>query len=94
MSAGARAAELRRLLDRAAHEYYILDQPSLSDVAYDKLFRELRQPLAVEVAGDRDVLVRRRELVADLLVERGVHLLGDQHGASSAGWGRGRLGRA
>ena len=42
MSAGARAAELRRLLDRAAHEYYILDQPSLSDVAYDKLFRELQ----------------------------------------------------
>lgn len=42
MSAGTRAAELRRLLERAAHEYYILDQPSLSDAAYDKLFRELQ----------------------------------------------------
>jgi len=42
VSAGTRAAELRRLLERAAHEYYILDQPSLSDAAYDKLFRELQ----------------------------------------------------
>ncbi len=42
MSAAARAAELRRALERAAHEYYVLDKPSLSDAAYDKLFRELQ----------------------------------------------------
>jgi len=42
VSAAARAAELRRALERAAHEYYVLDKPSLSDAAYDKLFRELQ----------------------------------------------------
>jgi DNA ligase (NAD+) len=38
----ARAAELRRILERAAHEYYVLDRPSLPDVEYDRLFRELQ----------------------------------------------------
>src|SRR5688572_24375290 len=38
-----RAAELRTQLDKASHEYYVLDRPSLSDAAYDKLFRELQQ---------------------------------------------------
>ncbi|MDH5233522.1 MAG: NAD-dependent DNA ligase LigA [Gemmatimonadota bacterium] len=38
----ARVAELRRQLERAAHEYYVLDAPTLSDAAYDKLFRELQ----------------------------------------------------
>ena len=33
---------MRRRLERAAHEYYVLDQPSLTDAAYDKLFRELQ----------------------------------------------------
>jgi DNA ligase (NAD+) len=35
--------ELRRLIERAAHEYYVLDRPSLSDAEYDKLFRELQE---------------------------------------------------
>ncbi|HET8769923.1 MAG TPA: NAD-dependent DNA ligase LigA, partial [Gemmatimonadaceae bacterium] len=39
----ARVAELRRALERAAHEYYVLDRPSLSDAEYDRLFRELQQ---------------------------------------------------
>jgi DNA ligase (NAD+) len=39
----ARAAELRESLDRANHEYYVLDAPTLSDAEYDRLFRELRQ---------------------------------------------------
>jgi len=38
----ARAAELRRLIEQAAHAYYVQDKPSLSDAAYDKLFRELQ----------------------------------------------------
>ena len=38
----ARAVELRRRLEQAAHEYYILDRPSLSDREYDTLFRELQ----------------------------------------------------
>ena len=43
MSAPAkRAAELRSLLERASHEYYVLDRPSLSDADYDLRFRELQ----------------------------------------------------
>lgn len=38
----ARAAALREQIERANHEYYVLDQPSLSDAEYDRLFRELR----------------------------------------------------
>jgi DNA ligase (NAD+) len=38
----ARAAELRRILERANHAYYILDKPEMSDAEYDRLFRELR----------------------------------------------------
>lgn len=37
-----RAEELRKTLDRASHEYYVLDRPSMSDAEYDKLFRELQ----------------------------------------------------
>jgi DNA ligase (NAD+) len=42
-AAAARAAELRDTLERASYEYYILDKPSLSDAAYDKLFVELQK---------------------------------------------------
>src|SRR5256712_5299035 len=38
----ARAAELRRLLERANYAYYRLDKPELSDAEYDRLFRELQ----------------------------------------------------
>ncbi|MCC6318902.1 MAG: NAD-dependent DNA ligase LigA [Gemmatimonadaceae bacterium] len=37
-----RAADLRRRLDDASYEYYILDRPSISDADYDRLFRELQ----------------------------------------------------
>ena len=36
-----RAAELRQLLTRAAHAYYVLDAPELEDSVYDRLYREL-----------------------------------------------------
>jgi len=39
----ARAAELRRLLERANHAYYGLDKPIMSDAEYDRLFRELQE---------------------------------------------------
>jgi len=39
----ARAAELRRLIERANHAYYVLDKPELSDAEYDRLFRELQE---------------------------------------------------
>jgi DNA ligase (NAD+) len=38
----ARAATLRERLERASHEYYVLDRPSMSDREYDVLFRELQ----------------------------------------------------
>ncbi|HMG19175.1 MAG TPA: NAD-dependent DNA ligase LigA [Gemmatimonadales bacterium] len=38
----ARAAELRRILERANHAYYLLDKPEISDAEYDRLFRELQ----------------------------------------------------
>jgi len=37
-----RAAKLRDLLHRYAHEYYILDSPSIDDAEYDRLLRELQ----------------------------------------------------
>ncbi|HTJ23042.1 MAG TPA: NAD-dependent DNA ligase LigA [Gemmatimonadaceae bacterium] len=42
MKPAARAAELRRILERANRAYYILDKPEMSDAEYDKLFRELQ----------------------------------------------------
>jgi len=36
-----RADELRRLLNRAAHAYYVLDAPEMEDPVYDRLYREL-----------------------------------------------------
>ena len=38
----ARAAELRALLNRHAHLYYVLDAPEIPDAEYDRLFRELQ----------------------------------------------------
>jgi len=37
-----RVAELREQLEKANYEYYILDQPTLDDAAYDALLRELQ----------------------------------------------------
>ncbi|RBJ63993.1 DNA ligase, partial [Pseudomonas sp. MWU12-2534b] len=37
-----RAAELRELLNRYGHEYYVLDAPTVPDAEYDRLFRELQ----------------------------------------------------
>ena len=36
-----RAAELRNLLNKAGHAYYVLDEPFLEDSVYDGLYREL-----------------------------------------------------
>ena len=38
-----RAAELRRQLERANYQYYVLDAPELSDLEFDRLFRELAE---------------------------------------------------
>src|SRR6202012_4876180 len=37
----ARAAELRRQIDQASYDYHVLDRPTISDAAYDKLYRAL-----------------------------------------------------
>lgn len=39
----ARASALRDLLNAAAHAYYVLDRPTISDAEYDALFRELQE---------------------------------------------------
>jgi len=41
-SVTARIAALRAELDVHAHRYYVLDEPSLPDAEYDRLFRELQ----------------------------------------------------
>lgn len=41
-SATARAATLRKQLERANYEYYVLDRPSRADREYDQLLRELQ----------------------------------------------------
>ncbi len=41
-SVAERAAELRDQLHHHAHRYYVLDDPELPDVEYDKLFEELQ----------------------------------------------------
>ncbi|HOX20330.1 MAG TPA: NAD-dependent DNA ligase LigA [Gemmatimonadales bacterium] len=43
MSPAERAAELRRLIDRANIAYYVHDAPEIPDAEYDRLFRELRE---------------------------------------------------
>ncbi len=37
------AEQLRRLLQRAAHAYYVLDAPVMEDAVYDQLYRELAE---------------------------------------------------
>jgi len=39
----ARAEELRKLLQYHNHRYYVLDDPEIPDIEYDKLLRELQQ---------------------------------------------------
>src|SRR3954453_19869728 len=39
--AAGRAAELRDLLNRYSYEYHVLDDPSVEDAAYDRLYDEL-----------------------------------------------------
>ena len=38
-----RLLELRKLLTRYNYEYHVLDQPTISDVEYDMLYRELEE---------------------------------------------------
>ena len=39
----ARAADLRRRIEQASYDYYVLDTPVISDKEYDLLFRELQE---------------------------------------------------
>jgi DNA ligase (NAD+) len=38
-----RVARLRREIEQHNHRYYVLDEPSVSDAEYDRLFRELQE---------------------------------------------------
>ena len=46
-TATKRADELHAILHEHAHKYYVLDEPSIPDAEYDKLFQELQ---AIEAA--------------------------------------------
>ena len=37
-----RVEELRKLLSQASYAYYVLDNPTMEDAVYDKLYRELQ----------------------------------------------------
>ena len=39
----AQARKLRAQLERHNFQYYVLDQPLVSDAEYDRLFRQLQQ---------------------------------------------------
>jgi DNA ligase (NAD+) len=41
-AAESRIGELRKLLQTASYEYYVLDAPTLPDAVYDQLYRELQ----------------------------------------------------
>jgi len=43
LQARNRLEELKKLMARYSHEYYVLDNPSVSDAVYDGLMRELKQ---------------------------------------------------
>lgn len=43
LEADKRAKQLRDLLNKYNHEYYVLDNPSVSDATYDSLMRELKK---------------------------------------------------
>ena len=47
MNARERARELRAEIEKHNHQYYVLDEPLISDADFDRLFRELQ---ALEVA--------------------------------------------
>jgi DNA ligase (NAD+) len=42
-SLARRAAGLRRQIDEHNYRYYVLDRPTISDAAYDRVFRELQE---------------------------------------------------
>ncbi|MEP0923808.1 NAD-dependent DNA ligase LigA [Leptolyngbya sp. ST-U4] len=43
ISVQQRIEELRKLLRKASYDYYVLDNPSLPDEVYDRLYRELQE---------------------------------------------------
>jgi hypothetical protein len=48
------------------------------------VIRQFGESLARKIGGDGDILERGGEFIADLLVQGGVHFLGDDHGQSIA----------
>ena len=48
-----RAQELRALLNKANHSYYVLDSPEIADSVYDQLYREL-----IEIENSNPSLIK------------------------------------
>ena len=49
-----RIDELTDILNIAAHRYYVLDDPTMPDFEYDRLYRELEELEAVNPSMVRD----------------------------------------
>ena len=64
-----RVKELRELIRRHEHAYYVLDQPEVSDAEYDALFLDLRR---IDVGNSRGVeaiddMARHRQALSERL---------------------------
>ena len=46
-----RAKELRALLNKANHSYYVLDSPDISDTVYDQLYRLAQENVQILIEG-------------------------------------------
>jgi len=75
---GVRVEELRELIRRHEHAYYVLDQPEVSDAEYDALFLELRRIGPRDDCRDDSAFfherVRTRERVFAHRIEYGVNI--------------------
>ena len=54
-----RMAQLRQTLHAHAHRYYVLDDPSVPDAEYDRLFQEL-WPQQYPPEPSHSILLKRR----------------------------------
>ena len=52
-SSRARLESLREQLHEHSHRYYVLDEPSIPDAEYDRLFRELQELEAPDEGEER-----------------------------------------
>ena len=67
-----RINQLREQLNGYSHQYYVLDAPTVPDVEYDRLYRELEEEVAIEVVALEN-LIKLSHNYGDKLVELDVY---------------------